>query len=139
MFPIIFNWGLLLSSQFGRKAASRKGAHMELNGVLQVFLGGMLGPVLAELLKLAKWGNGRAIMKRYARLAYWMATASLFILAGIVTTLHGVEHVPLLRAVHLGIAAPLIVGAWASTPPPEWQGAAPGVTGLPSLRDLLSW
>lgn len=112
----------------------------ELNGFLQVFVGGMLGPFLVELVKLSKWRNGREIAARYRQAGYWVATLSLLVLGGLVTSMHGVEHVPPLRAVHLGTAAPLLVGAWASAKSAaQWRGAAPGMTGRPSLRDLLAW
>ena len=85
-----------------------------LNGIRDVFLGGALGPVLVELLKIAALGDGRKVAFRWRRISYWIGTFAIFVVSGIVTVLHGVQNVPLLTAVQLGTSAPLLVGAWAS-------------------------
>lgn len=113
---------------------------IELNGPLEVFLGGALGPFLVELLRIANWRNRTAVSLRYARLAYCVATAALLATGGIVAILYGVESVPIVRAAHLGATAPLLVGAWASSAPREPTSAlsAPLATRVP-LRNLLAW
>lgn len=111
---------------------------IELNGIAQVFLGGMLGPVLTELLKLAKWRDKKQIEMRYLRASYWIATCALFLLSGLITVAHGVDRVPLMRAMQLGAAAPLLVGAWASGRNKSVRSIG-DLKGRPSLWYLMSW
>ena len=87
---------------------------IELNGAFQVFFGGVLGPVLVELVKLASSPYTGMTRTRYRRWSYWIPTVALLIVSGAVTVIQGVEHVTLLRAVQLGINAPLLVAAWAN-------------------------
>ncbi len=85
---------------------------MELNGVWQVFLGGALGGVLVELVKLGT--SGDTIAAKYKRAEYWLLALALWVAGGIVAVINGVDHVPLQRAVQLGIAAPALVSGWAT-------------------------
>ncbi|HHT9126075.1 MAG TPA: hypothetical protein ACFYD6_09690 [Candidatus Brocadiia bacterium] len=87
---------------------------MELNGFLQVFLGGMLGPVLVEFVKLAAWRDGAKIAEKYCQWSYWIATVALLFVSGIVVVINGVDHVTLKKAVQLGINAPTIVAVYAN-------------------------
>ncbi len=87
---------------------------MELNGFWQVFLGGMLGPVLVELIKLAAWRDKAKIAAKYRQRNYWIATGALLIVSGVVVVINGVDHVALREAVQLGINAPAIVAGYAN-------------------------
>jgi hypothetical protein len=87
---------------------------IELNGIMQVFLGGMVGPFLLELAKIASWRDGSVVQEKYRQTSYWIGTLALFFLAGIVAVLNGVDKIPIVRAAILGIGAPATVAAWAS-------------------------
>jgi hypothetical protein len=86
----------------------------EFNGICQVFFGGILGPVLLELVKLAAWREKTKICEKYRQWNYWIATIALLIVSGIVTVINGIEHVSLQRAIQLGINAPAIVAGYAN-------------------------
>lgn len=86
----------------------------DLNGFWPVFLGGMLGPLLLELVKLAAWRDVDKIRTKYSQPGYWIGTAALFVVAGFVVVINGVEHVTILHAVQLGINAPAIVAGYAN-------------------------
>ncbi len=106
----------------------------------------MLGPVLAELLKIASWKDKKRVQAKYKRPPYWICTAVLFIASGIVTVLQGTQHIPISRAVQLGLNAPLIVAAWASGEGirrARRRGGAQFMPEMPdeskSIANLLSW
>jgi hypothetical protein len=122
---------------------------MELNGFYQVFGGGALGVALVELLKIASWRDLDTIADKYGKWRYWVCTLALVVASGVVAALNGVEQVPLVKAVQLGINAPALVGAWAtaSADPPPGGGAgaiaeqvdAPAPTWRQQTINLLSW
>lgn len=87
---------------------------MELNGYWQVFLGGMLGPVLVEFIKLAAWRDKARIAAKYCQWKYWIATGALLLVSGLVVVINGIDHVALQTAVQLGINAPAIVAGYAN-------------------------
>jgi hypothetical protein len=81
----------------------------------RLFFEGMLGPLILELIKIAVLQDGRKIVARYSEARYWVATAGLFIVSGLVVAVMNVGHpVSLLQAAQLGINAPAIAGGWAS-------------------------
>jgi hypothetical protein len=105
---------------------------MILNGMWAVFGSGMLGPVLMELVKVGAWQDPAKVSDHYRRPTYWIATAALFLVGGIVAVLNGTDHVPIMRAVQLGIAAPgIIVGFLTATPSRK--------AGFLGSSKLLSW
>jgi hypothetical protein len=121
---------------------------IELNGSVQVFFGGVLGPFLVELVKLAAWRDRPTISLKYRKATYWIGTLALFLVGGIVTLAQGSEHVPLLRACELGAVAPLIVGGWATASTTrhrrrelEMVGGMPKekAGAISQLANLLSW
>jgi hypothetical protein len=123
---------------------------MELNGILPVFGGGALGVALVELLKIASWRDLDIVSDKYGEWRYWACTLALVVASGIVAVLNGVEHVPLIKAVQLGINAPALAGAWATAsagqpPPVDGAGAianqnnAPAPTLRQQAADLLAW
>jgi drug/metabolite transporter (DMT)-like permease len=112
---------------------------MVLHGFWQVFFGGLLGPFLLELLKVAALRNRKKKDKTelgYCDPVYWVATAALFIVSGLVATFNGVEHVTLQQAAQLGINAPAIVAAYATTAQGKRKvaRAAIGERAAPSVR-----
>jgi hypothetical protein len=120
---------------------------MELNGPISVFIGGALGALLLELIKIAAWRDGTKLRYKYTSGTYIISTIALFIVAGIVAILNGVEHVSLLRAAQLGINAPAIVAGYASASVARQTKKRANAIGLllakpgPLLRisELLAW
>ena len=108
---------------------------MELNGWLEVFLGGMAGPIAVEIAKLAQMEKAR-IPRLYTRAAYWVLSFPLVLLGGVVAIAHGPE-MSLLTAMQLGATAPLVVAALASRKPPE-ASLMPELQ-RPSGWDLMRW
>jgi hypothetical protein len=88
---------------------------VELNGTTEVFFGAMVGQLLLELLKISSWQDTHVISTKYRQAPYWLATCAPFLVAGIVGVLNGIDHIPLIRAVQLGVTAPAVVGAWATS------------------------
>lgn len=86
----------------------------DMNGFWPVFFAGLLGPLLVELIKLAAWRDVEKMRTKYSQPLYWIGTAALFVVAGIVVVINGVEHVKILHAVQLGINAPAIVAGYAN-------------------------
>lgn len=123
---------------------------MELNGFWQVFFGGMLGPILLELVKIAGWKNAKKDLGIYREPLYWVSTAALLVLAGIVVALNGVSQVPVVHAIELGIGAPAIIAGYA-TASTSRQSPGAGFMGGPTagtpdkkplparMRELLAW
>lgn len=87
---------------------------MELNGVYQVFLGGMLGTVLVELVKIAAWRDKEMFKEKHLNWTYVFAVSALLLLSGFVAVINGIHHVSLVNAVQLGISAPAIVSGYAT-------------------------
>jgi hypothetical protein len=119
---------------------------LELNGPVQVFFGGMFGPFLVELVKLAAWSDKPTISAKYRKATYWVGTLALFLVGGIVTMAQGSDHVPLLRACELGAVAPLLVAGWATASTTrrrrlEMVGGMPEekAGAMSQLTDMLSW
>ena len=113
---------------------------IELNGVVQVFLGGSLGSVLLELIKIISWQDKKKLDEAYTRVIYWVATIGLFVLSGIVAVLNGIDHVKLLSAVQLGVNAPAIVAGYASAASKrkKHSGAANALASANRSKGLLS-
>jgi hypothetical protein len=105
---------------------------MVLNGFWEVFGFGMLGPLLMELVKIGAWQDPAKVADYYRRPTYWIATAALFIVGGAVAALNGIDEVPIMRAVQLGISAPALIAGFATAVPQRRSGY------LASAK-LLSW
>src|SRR5258706_3775242 len=86
---------------------------MEVSGY-EVFLWGVAGPVLMELVKIAGWRDLRKVTIGYTNPIYIVSTVALLILGGVVAWLNGTDHVPVMRAVQLGIGAPAILAGYAT-------------------------
>jgi hypothetical protein len=121
---------------------------MSLDGIGWVFLGGMGGALLLELVKLVGWRDQDVISARYKSWKYWVGTLALFLVSGAVAVWKCGSHATLEHAVQLGIDAPAIVGGFATASTtrrkmkrperfaPVPQGMPPE---QPSLFELLSW
>jgi hypothetical protein len=104
----------------------------------QVFLAGAAGPFLVEIGKLATARNHKRALQRLTEPSYWAVTIALLLLGGFVALMYGIDPqgVPVLRAAHLGAAAPLLVSAWASAAPQDVQrkGLVPHPKGVGEPR-----
>ena len=87
---------------------------MELNGVYEVFLGGMLGTVLVELVKVAAWRDKDIFKEKHFNWTYVFAVSALLLVSGFVAVINGIHHVSLVTAIQLGISAPAIVSGYAT-------------------------
>lgn len=88
---------------------------MELTGFWPLFFGGMLGPLLLELVKLTAWRDPAKIKEHYEETKYWIGTAALFVLAGLVVAIFSDgDHTSLRQAAQSGMNAPAIVWGYAS-------------------------
>ena len=121
---------------------------MQLHGFVQVFLGGMAGVLLMELLKLAAWRDKGVIIGKYCETQYWIGTAALLLISGFVAVMKCGDHASLGKAIQLGINAPAIIGGYATAATTrrrrrEPAHFAPQPEGAPasrtSLTELLSW
>ena len=82
-----------------------------LDGPIAVFIGGALGPILIELSKYALSSSETA---KYKKSEFWLGFLALLLVSGVVAVVNGIDHVPLIRAVQLGINAPAIVAGLAT-------------------------
>jgi hypothetical protein len=98
----------------GEETQVGRAKSMELNGFWPVFGGGMLGPVLVELLKIASMRDTGKLTLNYKEPLYWIATVALLLVSGTVAVLNGIDHVSIQKAVQLGINAPALVAAYAN-------------------------
>lgn len=121
---------------------------MELDGFLEVFAGGMLGVVLVELLKVAAWKNSGKLTEKYSQPMYWIATGALLVVSGFVAALNGIDHVPIVKVIQLGINAPAIVAGYASSSTSARKrrrtqagfiAAGGNPTRLERISELLAW
>lgn len=100
---------------------------MVLNGLLEIFLGGAAGGLLAQL---AHWYGLRESPNYpdYMKTAfYWIVTIAMIAAGGVLAVLYGTADVNALLAVNVGASAPLIIKALAqTTPPPPPPTNAPG-------------
>ena len=87
---------------------------MQVTGILSVFLCGVFGGFLGELLK---WYNLRTSknLPIYLKSAfYWIITILIIISGGGLTVLYGCQDVNAILAVNIGLSCPLIIRALAS-------------------------
>lgn len=84
---------------------------------IEQFLWAAIGSTASEVLFAQQFysRHGR-IPVRYTRVGFWVVTAMLATVAGLVVVAHGPSSK--LMAIHLGAATPMIIRGFASTPPP---------------------
>ena len=120
---------------------------IQLNGFWQVFAGGMLGVVLVELLQLVSWRQTGKLTQNYRAPLYWISTGALLVVSGVVAALNGTEHVPILKALQLGLNAPALLAGYASGKSSRarkkqagFVGQRQGTSGLwQRLLELRAW
>ena len=112
---------------------------MELNGYLCVFLGGMAGPVVLELVKITAWHDLNKMKSKYRKPVYWISFLALLLVSGFVVVLNGIDHVELAKAVELGINAPAIVAGYATASASGKNNHANAMAGRETVADILSW
>jgi len=82
---------------------------MNISGFLSVFLCGVFGGFLGELLK---WYNFRTVKKlpRYLKSPfYWFITILIILSGGLLAILYGYDDINAILAVNIGLSCPLIV------------------------------
>lgn len=84
----------------------------------EAFLFGAIGSLLVEVNNiLTYFHKGQQFPNRYFKPSFWFTRAVLVIGAGMIALAHDVQTKIL--AVHLGVATPLILQAFAKSPPTE--------------------
>lgn len=78
------------------------GIGLILDGFLPVFAVGCLGAFVAEFMRIRRKVNS---LTRFE----WIASAVFVVISGLITVLHGIEHISALTALQLGAAGPLVV------------------------------
>lgn len=112
---------------------------MELNGFWLVFLGGMLGPVVLEFIKIISWQDLEKMKSKYTKPVYWISFVALLLVSGFVAILNGIEHIQLAKAVELGINAPAIVAGFATGTSGRTNNQAGAIAGKETIAEILSW
>jgi hypothetical protein len=89
-----------------------------------VFGFGVLGGILAELLKWYQLREAEHPPAYLKRAFYWVLTIVMFLAGGVLAVVYNVDPSKWLLAMNIGISAPLILKALASvipvkTPPPQ--------------------
>lgn len=101
-----------------------------------VFLLGIVGGSLAELLKWYQLRESPQFPHYARKFVYWFVTGLMIVAGGILAVVHGIEVTRPLLALNIGISAPLIIKGLASGVPrthvPEGQKL------VPSLGDFLA-
>ncbi len=82
---------------------------MIVNGIFQVFLCGVFGGVLNELLKLYRIRESKRLPYFIKSPVYWIITGAMIIVGGILTILYGHTNINAILAVNIGLSAPLIL------------------------------
>jgi hypothetical protein len=103
-----------------------------------VFLLGIIGGALAELLKWYQLRESPNFPVYATTFRYWLITALMIIAGGILAVVHGVNATEPLLAVNIGVSAPLIIkGLAAVAQKPKSRGDRQTVAG-PSRWDFLA-
>ena len=108
---------------------------MTIAGFWLTFIVGCLGGIMGEALH---WYQRRSSprMPAYLRGArYWVSTAVMVVIGGLLATLYGIEEKSATLVVHIGLTAPLIIKSLAQVVPPE---TARSLDADPSILDFLA-
>jgi hypothetical protein len=103
-----------------------------------VFLLGIIGGALAELLKWYQLRESPNFPLYTKKLAYWIITALMIIAGGVLALVHGVDATNPLLALNIGISAPLIIKGLASVAPSPKSRTANQEVADPSVWDFLA-
>ena len=88
---------------------------MDLDGILPVFLCGVLGGFLGELFKWYRLREKKVLPFYATSLFYWGVTSLLILSGGGLCVLYGTKDVNALMAVNIGLSAPLIIQRLSNT------------------------
>jgi len=84
---------------------------------LEAFAFGAAGSLLVEVVNVLTCFQKGKIPQRYSKVMFWVVRVLLVVGAGVIAVAHEVQTKIL--AIHLGVATPLILQAFARTPPNE--------------------
>ncbi len=87
---------------------------------VEAFIFGALGSVLVEVVSILSYFNKGKFPTRYRKAWFWFARAILVVGAGTIALAHDVQTKIL--AIHLGVATPLILQAFAKNAPTDQDG-----------------
>ena len=82
---------------------------MILNGFWEVFLAGLFGGVLGELMKWYRLRTSNNLPTYLKSFFYWLITMLIIISGGVLTILYGTFDVNAILAVNIGLSSPLII------------------------------
>jgi len=82
---------------------------MIVDGIIQVFLCGLFGGLLGELIKWYRLRTSDNLPKYVKSGFYWIVTILIIVAGGILTVLYGTSNVNAILAVNIGISAPLVI------------------------------
>ena len=110
---------------------------MNLASMWAVFGVGVLGGISVEVLH---WQSLRrqGVLPQYAKsVFYWMITAAMAIIGGVVAMLYFGSNAEGILAFHIGASAPLILQKMVTSLPPTGgsRGSSPG----PTIRRFFLW
>ncbi len=83
--------------------------NMTINGFLPVYLCGVFGAFMYELLKWYRIREKEDLPKYIKSIVYWIITILFILAGGLLATMYGIVNVNALLAVNIGISAPLII------------------------------
>jgi len=115
---------------------------MTVSGFTMTFLFGCFGGVMGEALKWYQLRESPNLPKYARNPLYWIITAIMVVLGGILPSLYGVEPKSALLTANIGLSAPLIIKALAASNPLESKTITRGLGGSrpmkPSLLNFLA-
>lgn len=82
---------------------------MIVEGMLKIFLCGIFGGFLGELLKWYRIRTNEKLPHYSKSPFYWLITILIIISGGVITILYGVDKMNAMMAVNIGLSAPLLI------------------------------
>ena len=113
---------------------------MEISGTGQIFFFGCLGGVALETLRWLKLSQGGQFPAYAHKPAYWVLTAAMIGLGGLIAVVYGTSARPAILVLNLGASAPAIIAGLAK--PPDTGGGSAAFQGAPRphrLRRFLAF
>lgn len=103
-----------------------------------VFLLGIVGGGLAELLKWYQLRESPNLPTYATSPVYWIVTGLMILAGGVLALVQGVDATKPLLALNVGISAPLILKGLAAAAPPVEPGVRDLGPSQPSVRSFLA-